>query len=321
MYKLMSNIGKDSKEMRSYFSGKLTELARNNADVVFLGADLLGTISMGGFLKEFPERGLNVGIAEANMIGIAAGMSVTGKIPFVYSFAPFVTRRVFDQVFLSCAYAKANVKIIGSDPGVTAAFNGGTHMPFEDVGIMRTVPEMTIIEPTDGVMLEWALEEAAKNYGNYYIRILRKGCLKIYEDGSKFEMGKANKIREGSDVTLIASGIMVAEALKAAEMLADKGISARVLDMFTIKPIDAEAIIAAAAETGAIVSCENHNVIGGLGSAISEVLVQNTTCPVEMVGIKDVFGEVGPENYLRERFNLMPSDIVLAAEKVIRRKK
>ncbi len=320
MFKMMNEIAKDSREMRSYFSTKLTELARENEDVVFLGADLLGTVSMGNFLKEFPGRGVNVGIAEANMIGIAAGMSVVGKVPFVYSFAPFVTRRVYDQVFLSCAYNKANVKIIGSDPGVTAAFNGGTHMPFEDIALMRAVPEMKIIEATDGPLLDWALEEAANSYGNYYIRILRKGCNKIYEDGSKFTLGKANLLKDGKDVTIIASGIMVYEAYKAAEMLEKEGINARVLDMFTIKPIDEEAIIAAAKDTGAIVTCENHNVIGGLGSAVSEVLVKNKPCPVEMVGINDVFGEVGPEDYLRKRFNLTPEAIVEATKKVISRK-
>ncbi len=320
MINVAKEIGKDTKEMRAYFSEKMIELANANESIMFLGADLVGTVSMGNFLKTFPERGLNVGIAEANMAGVAAGLSLTGKVPFVYSFGPFATRRCYDQVFLSCAYAKANVKIIGSDPGVCAAFNGGTHMPFEDVGIMRNIPEITILEPADGLSLQWALEAAAKQYGIFYIRIVRKGGPKVYEAGSTFEIGKAAKLREGKDVTLIASGIMVAEALKAADKLAEAGVSARVLDMFTIKPIDKQAIIDAVADTGCIVTCENHSIINGLGSAVSEVVVGNAPAPVEMVGVKDVFGEVGPENYLRERFGLTPDKIVEAAERVIARK-
>jgi transketolase len=254
------------------------------------------------------------------MIGIAAGLSATGKIPFAHTFATFATRRCYDQVFISGAYAKANVRIIGSDPGVTSAYNGGTHMPFEDMGIMRNIPEMTVLEPTDSVMLIDIIKQLAGLYGMFYVRLLRKNAIKIYEEGSTFEIGKAVKLKDGKDVTIIANGIMVAEALKAAYMLEEKKISTRVLDMFTLKPIDKETIITCAKETGAIVTAENHNIINGLGSAVAEVLVENIPTPMERVGVKDLFGEVGPVDYLKERFELTANDIVKKAEKVLKRK-
>lgn len=319
-FRVLETIGPDSREMRAYFSEKMNELAERDERIVYLCADLVGTLSMGSFLKKFPERGYNVGIAEANMIGVAAGLAATGKIPFCNSFGPFATRRCFDQVFLSCAYARLNVKIIGSDPGVTAAFNGGTHMPFEDVGIMRCVPGITIIDPCDAAQTVWALEEAAKNDGVYYIRTVRKGSTKVYADGSAFEIGKAAKLREGKDVSILACGILVSEALRAADALEKEGISARVLDMYSIKPIDREAVAAAARETGCIVTAENHNVIGGLASAVSEALGETFPAPVEKVGVMDEFGEVGPEKYLRERFHLTPEAIASAARRAVARK-
>jgi transketolase len=220
---------------------------------------------------------------------------------------------------LSGAYTKSNIRIIGSDPGVTAAYNGGTHMPFEDLGIMRNIPEMTIIIPTDSIMLRNIIKQVAELFGMFYIRLLRKNAIKIYEKGSTFEIGKAIKLKEGTDVTIIANGIMVTEALNAAHMLEEKGISTRVLDMFTLKPIDKEAIIVCAKDTSAIVTAENHNIINGLGSAVAEVLVENIPIPMERVGVKDLFGEVGPADYLKERFELTASDIVKKVEKVLKR--
>jgi len=254
------------------------------------------------------------------MIGVAAGLSATGKIPYAHTFGPFATRRCYDQVFLSGAYTKSNIRIIGSDPGVTAAYNGGTHMPFEDLGIMRNIPEMTIIIPTDSIMLKNIIKQAAKLFGMFYIRLLRKNAIKIYEKGSTFKIGKAVKLKEGKDVTIIANGIMVTEALNAAYMLEEKGISARILDMFTLKPADKKEIIKCAKETGAIVTAENHNIINGLGSAVAEVLVEDIPIPMERIGVRDMFGEVGPVDYLRERFELTASDIVKKVEKVLKRK-
>lgn len=317
---LTKNNVKEDIEMRKVYCQTLIELAKKNKQIVVLDADLMSSMGMIPFLKEFPERTFNCGVQEANMIGVAAGLSITGKIPYSHTFGTFATRRCYDQIFLSGAYAKANVRIIGSDPGVTAAYNGGTHMPFEDLGIMRNIPEMTIIIPTDSIMLRNIIKQVAELFGMFYIRLLRKNAIKIYEKGSTFEIGKAVKLKDGKDVTIIANGIMVAEALNAAHMLEERGISTRVLDMFTLKPIDKEEIIKCAKETGAIVTAENHNIINGLGSAVAEVLVENVPTPMERIGVKDLFGEVGPVDYLKERFELTASDIVKKVIKVLKRK-
>lgn len=311
---------KEEQEMRTVYCQTMMELAGNDQRVVVLDADLMSSMGMIPFGKAFPERTFNVGIQEANMIGVAAGLSATGKIPFAHSFAPFASRRCFDQIFLSCGYAKLNVRIVGSDPGVTAAFNGGTHMPLEDLGILRTVPNITLLEPTDSIMLRDLIKQTAGLYGVFYIRLLRKSAMKIYEEGSTFEIGKAVEVKAGSDVTIIATGIMVEEALKAADSLAVEGINARVLNMFTLKPIDKEAIIRAAQETGAIVTAENHNIINGLGSAVAEVIAENVLVPLERVGVNDHFGEVGPQNFLQEKFGLTAANIMDKVKKAIARK-
>ena len=254
------------------------------------------------------------------MIGVAAGLSSMGKIPYAHTFGTFATRRVADQVFVSCAFAKANVRIVGSDPGITAAFNGATHMPFEDMGIMRGIPGVTVLEPTDSVMLADMLLQTETKEGVYYIRLSRKNAIGIYEYGSKFEIGKAAEVLPGTDVTIVASGIMVIEAIRAAQKLAEEGVSAAVLNMFTLKPVDKEALTAAAEKTGAIVTAENHNVINGLGSAAAEVLGETCPVPLERVGIQDHFGEVGNVAYLQEKFGLTARDIVRSAKKAINRK-
>jgi transketolase len=286
-----------------------------------LDADLMKSMGMIPFLKAYPERTFDVGIQEANMIGVAAGLSATGKIPFAHSFAPFASRRCFDQVFLSCGYARLNVRVIGSDPGITAAYNGGTHMPFEDMGLMRLVPDITILEPVDATMLKDLVKQTAVQYGVFYIRLLRKNAIRIYAEGSSFEIGKGVQLKEGMDVTIFATGIMVSESLRAAEILGGQGISARVVNLFTLKPIDRELITQCARETGAIVTAENHNIINGLGSAVAEVLVENTPVPMERIGVKDSFGEVGPVDYLAKRFEMTADDIVKAVKKVMTRKK
>ncbi|MEG3006275.1 MAG: transketolase C-terminal domain-containing protein [Oscillospiraceae bacterium] len=318
--KPVEKMVKEEKEMRKVLCATLSDLARTNKNIVYLDADLTSAGGMGAFTKEFPDQTFNVGIAEANMIGVACGLSATGKIPFAHSFGTFASRRCYDQIFLSGGYAKSNLKVIGSDPGVTAAFNGGTHMPFEDVGIMRNIPTATVIEPTDSVMLQNLIPQIAAHFGVDYIRLKRKNAVAIYEEGTQFTIGKAVKLAEGNDVTIIASGIMVELACKAAAELKNSGINARVLDMFTIKPIDSEAIISAANETGCIVTCENHNVINGLSSAVADVVVRNCPVPMEFVGIEDEFGEVGPETYLRERFKLTTENIIDKVKKAITRK-
>lgn len=306
--------------MREAYCEIMMSLAASNKNIVALDADLISSSGMKKFFEAYPDRAFQCGIAEANMIGVAAGLSLVGKIPFAHTFGPFASRRVCDQIFISAAYAKLNVRIIGSDPGVTAAYNGGTHMPFEDMGVLRSIPQITLIEPTDPVMLTDIVRQLTDLYGVYYIRMVRKNAIGIYEEGSIFEIGKGNQLRNGTDVTIVASGIMVAEALKAAEILADAGVSARVVDMFTWKPMDVELVAKCAEETGAIVTAENHNIFGGLGAAVSEACVKTVPVPIEMVGIKDQFGQVGTEDYLRKAYNLTAEAIVDAAKKVIERK-
>ncbi|UZW13634.1 transketolase family protein [Clostridium pasteurianum] len=310
----------DSKAMRDAYAETLIDLAEKDERVVVLDADLMSSMGMKPFAKKYPERTFNVGIAEANMIGVASGLSLTGKIPFAHTFGVFASRRACDQVAISGSYQKANIRIVGSDPGITAAYNGGTHQTYEDLGIMRGIPEMTVMEPTDVTMLKDILRQVKDKYGMYYIRLVRKTSTKIYEEGSTFEIGKAVEVVEGNDATVIASGLLVAEAIKAAKILKDKGISIRVLNMFTIKPIDKEAIIKSARETGAIVTAENHNILNGLGSAVAEVLGENAPVPMERIGMRDCYGEVGSVDYLKDKYGLNFSNIVEQVEKVIKRK-
>ena len=318
--KLAALGGNETVEMRTVYCNTLLELARKDSRIMLLDADLMAASGTRPFAKEFPERSVECGVQEANMLGVAAGLSATGKVPFAHSFAPFCARRACDQIFVSGAYARLNVKVVGSDPGITAALNGGTHMPFEDVGIMRGIPGMTVVEPTDTAMLRQVLLQAAAQYGMHYIRLARRIVPKVYDADSEFEIGKAAQLRDGSDLTIIASGYCVAEALKAAEALSRRGISARVLDMFTIKPLDKDAVEKAAFETGAIVAAENHNIINGLGSAVAEALAESRAVPLERVGVQDLFGEVGPAEFLAERFGLNASHIVKKAELVVKRK-
>ena len=320
MYTLHEGFEQHPRMMREIYCEKLIDLALVNEDIVVLDADLVSSSGMKPFFSRFPDRAIQCGVAEANMIGIAAGLSSMGKIPFAHSFGCFASRRVCDQIMISAAYAKQNVRIVGSDPGVTAAYNGGTHMPFEDMGVLRSIPGITLIEPTDPVMLADLLTQLVKARGVYYIRMARKNTAAVYNEGSTFEIGTGNVLTKGKDVTIIASGIMVSEALKAAAMLRTNGVSSRVVDMFTWKPIDAELVGACARETGAIVTAENHNVIGGLGSAVAEAAALTYPAPIEMVGVKDRFGQVGTEDFLREEYRLTTTAIVGAAERAIARK-
>ncbi|MDR2570923.1 MAG: transketolase family protein [Oscillospiraceae bacterium] len=311
---------KNPRMMREVYCDTLIELALENEDIIALDADLVSSSGMKPFFQRFPDRAFNCGVAEANMIGIAAGLSVMGKIPFAHSFGCFASRRVCDQIMISAAYAKQNVRIIGSDPGVTAAYNGGTHMPFEDMGVLRSIPEIVLIEPADNVILEDMIRQLVEIKGVFYIRMARKNTVSIYKEGSNFHIGRGNTLIDGTDVTIFASGIMVYEALKAESILQADGIFARIVDMFTWKPIDKELVDNCARITGAFVTAENHNIIGGLGSAIAETAAQVRPVPIEMVGIKDRFGQVGTEDFLREEYNLTATDIVAAAKRAIERK-
>ena len=310
----------DSRELRAVYIEELIRYAATDDRIVLVEADLSKALSSPKFKAAYPDRLINAGICEANMIGIAAGLSVEGKLPFTHSFTPFATRRVCDQVTISLLYAKLKAVMVGSDPGISAELNGGTHMSFEDIGVMRSLPGIVIVEPVDAAQLVAALPQIMSCPETVYLRLFRKQATTVYEEGCSFTLGKANTLRDGSDVTLIASGMMVSEALQAAELLAAQGVSARVLDMHTIKPIDREAIVCAARETGAIVTCENHNIIGGLGSAVSEVTAEECPVPVVRIGVTDHFGEVGKVPFLKEKYRMRAEDIAEAAQTAIAKK-
>lgn len=319
-FKVKDEIVMDKGLMRDAFCQTLIDIAKEDKRVLLLDADLMGAMGTKPFAKELPDQAIDCGIQEANMIGTAAGLAAQGKIPFTHTFGIFATRRACDQIFISCAYAGLTVKIIGSDPGVTAALNGGTHMPFEDLGIMRAMPEVTVIEPTDIVMLKDLLPKIKEKKGVDYIRLVRKNCEAVYEEGSTFEIGKANVLREGNDVAIIAMGYCVSQALIAAKELAEKGINATVIDMFTLKPLDRQAVIDAAKKTGTVVTVENHYVNNGLGSAVAEVLCEECPTPLIRLGSQDKFGEVGSRDFLAEKFGINAAAIVKAAEKAVANK-
>ena len=320
MYTVKSVFEKEAREMRAVYCETLQQLARENDRIAVLDADLVGSSGTKPFFNEFPDRAIDCGIQENNMIGVAAGMSAAGMIPFAHSFGPFASRRCVDQIFISCAYAKLNVRIVGSDPGVTAAYNGGTHMPFEDMGALMSIPQITLLEPTDSVQLRWMIRQLEKEYGVYYIRMLRKNAVGVFEEGSDFELGRIARLKEGADVAIVCSGILVGEALKAAAALEAQGVSAAVLNAFTWKPLDAETLAEYAANCGCVVTAENHNITGGLGAAVAASLARTRPVPVEMVGVNDEFGEVGTEDFLRKRFDLTADHIIRAAKAAIARK-
>ncbi len=311
----------DNREMRAAYCDALIEQAKLNERIIAVDVDVQYSMGTKRFYEAFPQRGINCGVMEAHAVGMCAGMSATGMIPFLHAFGTFATRRAFDQVFLSCAYQDLNVKIIGGDAGVTAAANGGTHMPFEDMGLMRTIPGITIIEPADTAMYGTAVAHMANTYGVFYMRSSRRKVMRVYGDNAGFTVGKANLLCEGNDVGIIACGIMVYEALRARQLLAERGISAAVVDMHTVKPLDAEAVEALAQKCGAVVTAENHNAIGGLGSAVAEALAERWPVPMERVGVFESFGEVGTQEYLQKRFNLTAEDIAQKAITCLGRKR
>lgn len=304
----------DNIEMRKVYANKLEEFLSKDKRVVGLEADLMGAIGTSGVQKKFPDRLINCGIMEANMIGVAAGLSLTGKLPIAHTFTAFATRRCLDQIFMSSLYQNLPIKVIASDSGITALHNGGTHMSFEDMGLIRGLARSTVIEVTDATMFANVLDQIYDKDNFYFIRLARKNAYKIYADNSTFEIGKANLLRDGNDVTIIANGIMVRNALLAADMLEKEGISAAVIDMFTLKPIDKDIIEKYANKTGKIVTCENHSIQNGLYSAVSEVVVEKGNARVKAIGINNEYGQVGTLEYLMEQYKLRPIDIVNAVK-------
>ena len=307
-------------EMRKVYGDAMIKLAEKNDKIVVIDCDLSLSMGTKEFYSVYPERAFNVGIQEANACCVAAGLSTLGYVPFVHTLAVFATRRICDQIFLSCSYAGRNVKIIGGDSGICATMNGGTHMAFEDIGVLRSIPDITIVEPTDNAMMAKLLPIIAGTYGVFYVRYPRRMTVPVYDDNEDFTIGKAKLLKDGSDITIIASGLTVSESLKAAKMLKADGISARVVDMFTIKPIDREIIIDSALKTGAILTVENHNVIGGLGSAVSEVLSENCPTLLKRMGVNEEFGEVGTQDYLADRYKLTAKYIYEESKNLLKKK-
>ena len=312
---IVYNGVKDTRQFKSVIPATIKELMAEDPDVVWLDADLM---SCSGTNKEFgKERFIDCGIAEANMVGIAAGMSAEGWKPFAHTFAPFASRRCFDQVFLSGGYAGNSLTVVGTDPGITAAFNGGTHMPFEDMAVYRTIPGAVVVDTTDVPMLRASFRIFKDTPGVKYIRTPRKDSYQVYSEDTEFEIGKGIVVREGTDAVIIACGIMVHEALQAAMKLEQQGVSVAVTDPYTVKPLDVELVRAYAQKTGTVIVAENHNKIGGLTSAVQDAIC-GMPCRFGYVAIEDEYGEVGPQDYLRKRFDLTDEHIIRVYNEITR---
>ncbi|MCB0490279.1 MAG: transketolase C-terminal domain-containing protein [Cyclobacteriaceae bacterium] len=310
----------EKKDTRSGFGAGFLELGRTNENVVGLCADLIGSLKMDAFQKEFPNRFFQVGIAEANMMGIAAGMTIGGKIPFTGTFANFSTGRVYDQIRQSIAYSGKNVKICASHAGLTLGEDGATHQILEDVGMMKMLPGMTVIVPCDFNQTKAATIALGKHIGPTYLRFGRPSWPIFTQADKPFEIGKADLMIEGKDVTIFANGHMVWQAIEAEAILADKGISVELINLHTVKPLDVEAIIKSVSKTGRAVTCEEHQINGGLGDSVAQVLSRFNPAPLEMVAVNDSFGESGTPTDLLKKYGLAPSNIVDAVEKVMKRK-
>jgi transketolase len=313
-------INQGSKDTRSGFGAGMTELGQKNENVVALCADLIGSLKFDDFKKNHPERFFQIGIAEANMIGIAAGLTIGGKIPFTGTFANFSTGRVYDQIRQSVAYSDKNVKICASHAGLTLGEDGATHQILEDIGLMKMLPGMTVINTCDYNQTKAATLALADYHGPAYLRFGRPVVPNFMPADEPFVIGKAIMLNEGTDVTIIATGHLVWEALVAAEALEAKGISAEVINIHTIKPLDEEAILKSVKKTGCVVTAEEHNIIGGLGESVSRTLVQNYLVPQEFVAVNDSFGESGTPDQLMEKYGLNSAAIIEKVEKVIKRK-
>ncbi len=308
------------KDTRSGFGAGLLEAGKNDENVVALCADLVGSLKMQDFINEFPERFFQVGIAEANMMGISAGLTIGGKIPFAGTFANFATGRVYDQIRQSIAYSGKNVKIAASHAGITLGEDGATHQILEDIGLMKMLPGMVVINTCDYNQTKAATIAVAKHKGPVYLRFGRPAVPIFTPENQEFEIGKAVHFNEGSDVTIVATGHLVWKAIEAGHELAKEGISVDLINIHTIKPLDADAILRSVAKTGAIVTCEEHNIHGGLGESVAQVLVRYSPTPQEFVAVNDTFGESAKPDQLMEKYGLGVANVVNAAKKAIERK-
>ena len=294
------------------------ELFDQDETVVYLDADLMGGLKTNALWREYPDRVFNCGIQESNMVGVAAGLYLAGFKPYIHSFSPFAVRRTYDQLFISVAYGHKSVHVIGSDAGIMATDNGGTHMCFEDIALIRAIPGACIVDVSDAVMFHALLLDTKDRDGITYFRTPRRNLPDIYEKDTSFHAGKGKILTDGTDVTLIASGIMVATALEAQKALAAENISVRVVDPVTIKPLDEELVIRCAKQTGVVVTAENHNIIGGLGGCIAELLSERYSVPVLRLGVEDRFGQTGPADYLRECYGLTPEALISKVKEAIK---
>ena len=320
---LIGKHEKDSRACRDALALTLKELMAEDKSICYVDCDLMGCVNTKQLAAAYPERTFQAGIAEANGAGVCAGLAATGKKPFLHTFGTFASRRIYDQIYMSAAYADLTVHVLGSDAGVSAAFNGGTHMPLEDAAMYLSIPEATVFDPCDYDQLESIMRQLpAVKKGVTFTRFVRKDIIQVYDKGSEFEIGKGVVLHESENdaATIITSGIMVDEALKAYEALQAEGISVRVIDMFTWKPLDEELVIKAAKETGAIVTAENHNTACGLGSVVANCLAKNCPTIQEFVGVQDLFGQVGPQSFLMDEYGLRAANIVEAVKKAIARK-
>lgn len=311
MWKLCDKTEGKSKELKQVFTQTLQRIMSKNEKIIALEADLGGASGFLGIKDTHPKQFLDVGIAEANMIGIAGGLSMLGYIPYVHTFAPFASRRAADQIFLAGAYSKNTINIYASDPGICAATNGGTHTTFEDLAFVRALPNILVFDPADDVQLEWLIEELSLLSGVHYIRASRKETDRIYETGSTFCIGKGNILKKGDTILLISMGNVLGDALKAAYALEKSGISVEVIDMFTIKPLDSQLILEETKDKKLVVTFENHSIINGLGSAVSDVLSEaGYGIPLKKIGINDLFGQVGSVSYLKQIYGLTPEHVI-----------
>ncbi len=310
----------EKKDTRSGFGAGLLEAGKKNDQVVALCADLIGSLKMDAFIKEFPERFFQIGIAEANMMGIAAGLTIGGKIPFTGTFANFSTGRVYDQIRQSIAYSDKNVKICASHAGLTLGEDGATHQILEDIGMMKMLPGMVVINPCDFNQTKAATMAIADYHGPVYLRFGRPTVPVFTDPDQKFEIGKAWMVNEGTDISIFATGHMVWKAIEAGELLAEAGINVEIINIHTIKPLDEEAVLKSVAKTGCVVTAEEHNRIGGLGDSIAQLLVRNKPVPQEYVAVNDSFGESGTPDQLMKKYGLDTEDIIKAVNKVIKRK-
>lgn len=310
-YKLNPDRQTLGNELRSVFVDTLDELMSQNPRVIALEADLGSASGFSNLVKQHDKQLLNVGISEANMMGVASGLSLVGYQPFCHTFAPFATRRAFDQLFISGGYAQTTLNIFGSDPGFTVGPNGGTHTSWEDIALMRMIPNSIVCDPADGVQLAWLIKALAKEKGIHYIRANRKAVRQVYEVGATFEIGKGNILKQGHHLAIIAAGQLVSEALDTAEKLSDMGIDATVIDMFSIKPLDDSLITSLSKAHTHVVSIENHSVNNGLGSAIADVIAENgLNIKLLKIGVNERFGQVGSPDYLQNEFGLSADKIL-----------